>query len=409
MNAQPPIIHGEVAPGFEPVRREFERNFRERGEVGASCAIYLDGKPVVDIWGGLARPEDDAPWERDTLALVYSVTKGAAAILCHQLVREGLLDLDAPVASYWPEFGAAGKGEITVRTLLAHRAGLPLLETALPFETLLDEGAAAAALARQAPVWEPGTNHGYHTLTFGWLVGEIVHRVTGKTLGNAFRERIAEPLGIDFFIGLPESEEGRLAPLQEGPQPDVDAELAAIADPEIRAAVAEMLAEMEDPDSLSARAYTTNGELLVPDSDTWNRRDVHAAEIPAANGITNARSLGHLYAACVGPVDGLRVLEDPELREVTRLESAGLDLVYRLPYTYSSGFYLAMPLNPLLSDRSFGHSGSGGALGFADARFGIGFGYVQNMHGYAITSVEPRALALVGGLRESLGLEPLDP
>ncbi|MEU6179562.1 serine hydrolase domain-containing protein [Streptomyces coeruleorubidus] len=196
-------IHGEVTAGFEPVREAFAANFARHGDIGAAVCVYRDGRPVVDLWGGISDSDTGRLWSRDTLQLVYSATKGATATAAHLLVQRGLLDLDAPVAEYWPEFAANGKADLPVRWLLTHQAGLAALDRPVPLPEALAWEPMVAALAAQRPLWAPGTAHGYHGRTWGWLVGEVIRRVSGRTPGRFFAEEIAAPLGLDFFIGLP--------------------------------------------------------------------------------------------------------------------------------------------------------------------------------------------------------------
>src|SRR5256885_15811028 len=204
-------IHGEVAAGFEPVREAFAANFARHGDIGAAVCVYRDGRPVVDLWGGVADPDAGRPWERDTLQLVYSATKGATATAAHLLAQRGELDLDAPVAEYWPEFAANGKARIPGRWLLSHRAGVAALDRPVPLADMLAWHPMAAALAAQRPLWTPRTAHGYHGRTFGWLVGEVIRRVSGRTPGRFFAEEIAGPLGLDFYMGLPSGERARVS------------------------------------------------------------------------------------------------------------------------------------------------------------------------------------------------------
>ncbi len=233
------VINGEVSgfydPQFERVAEEFVRNFQERGEVGASVCIKLEGETVVDLWGGIARPDTQTPWVEDTLSVIWSTTKGATALCAHILASRGLLDLDAPVTTYWPEFGQAGKENISVKMLLNHQSGLPALSEPLPPGAFYDWELMVRMLEKQAPFWTPGSMHGYHAFTFGWLVGELVRRISGKSLGTFFREEVAEPLGLDFWIGLPEELEDRVAVIIPAPPPDpggpVSAMFAAMVDP----------------------------------------------------------------------------------------------------------------------------------------------------------------------------------
>ncbi len=209
-------VHGSCDPKFAQVRQEFERNFSERGEVGASVCVTVRGETVVDLWGGTARPDTQTPWTAETVSLVFSSTKGATALCAHILASRGRLDLDASVATYWPEFAQAGKSEIPVTMILNHQAGLPAVRTPLPQGAYANWDLMVNALAKEEPFWEPGTRNGYHALTIGWLVGEVVRRVSGKSLGTFFQNEVAKPLGLDFWIGLPEDKEPRVAPMIAG-------------------------------------------------------------------------------------------------------------------------------------------------------------------------------------------------
>ncbi|MBU3065276.1 beta-lactamase family protein [Nocardia sp. NEAU-G5] len=381
-------VSGTVAPGFEPVREAFERNFAEHGDVGAAVAIYRDGRPVVDLWGGLADPATDRPWERDTAALVYSATKGVLAAAAHLLVERGQLDLDAPVARYWPEFAAADKGEIPVRWLLSHRAGLPALDRAVPLAAALSWDPMVEALAAQRPQWTPGTAHGYHGRTFGWLVGEVVRRITGLTPGRFVAQEIAGPLGIDFFIGLPESERARVARLVFAPRP----ELGSVAIEDIPEAFRGIFAAMQDPDHLINRAFQVT-DPADPDFDSY---EVQAAEFPSSNGIGTARGLARLYAALIGEVDGVRLLSPATLADAVREQAEGIDRVMMMPDRYASGYMLPTAGLEFAGPDSFGHPGRGGSLALADPSRGLAFAYVTN---YIIEGAEDlRAAGLVAAL-----------
>jgi len=390
-------IDGTVRPGF--VREEFETNFRGRGDVGASLAVYVRGELVVDLWGGIADPATGRPWERGTVGLVYSATKGATAVLVNRLAEQGVLDPDAPVSRYWPEFAAEGKDRITVAQLLSHQAGLPMPSEPLTREELLAGTPVVEVLARQKPMWEPGSAHGYHALTFGWLVGELVRRATGHSLGTVFADEIARPFGLDFWIGLPADRVGSVAPLIDG-VPDPNA-LDAITDPEVKERALKVVAAMSDPSSMFSRALSTNGALPTPHAATWNAPSVYAAELPAANGITNARSLARLYAACVGEVDGRRVLSEAALDRARVEQVRGPDGVIIGESRFGIGFQLSTQTAPLLGEGSFGHAGAGGALGFGDVSSEVGFGYVQNQLGASLTG-EPRTAAVTDALRRAL-------
>jgi CubicO group peptidase (beta-lactamase class C family) len=389
-------IHGGADEDFGAVADAFRSNFDQRGELGAAFALYVDGRLVADLWGGVADASTGRPWDRDTLQLVFSTTKGMTAICVAKLVAEGLLDYDAPVATYWPEFAANGKGEITLGQLMSHQAGIPYVDAPLTRDEVLAVQPAVDALAAQAPYWEPGTAHGYHAVTYGWLAGEVVRRVDGRRLGRYFAEELAAPLGLETWIGLPEALEPRVSRLESVAVPD---------DPGVRALMAQFLG----PTTPLYRALTMSGALGGFDVDApaeadnpYNSPEVHASEIPAANGITTARSLAKLYAATVSEVDGIRVL-DPAIVESARTERVHApDRVLIVPTRFGAGFMLDSTINPLLSGVSFGHPGAGGSLGYADPEARVGYGYVMNRMGGAITG-DPRTVVLNDAIRAALG------
>ena len=364
-------INGWTAPGFEGVRDRFEKNFADGLEVGAAFAAYHRGEKVVDLWGGIADEATEKPWEEDTVIVVFSTTKGATAICANQLAQEGRLDVDAPVADYWTEFAAAGKESIPVDYLLSHRAGLAWVDEQLTLEDALAWDPMIHALERQAPVWEPGTAHGYHAVTYGYLVGEVVRRITGRSVGTYFRDEIAGPLGLDFWIGLPEAVEPRVAPLIGGLSSSggVDADV----DPQ---ALAE-LAALIGPESKLGMALSGGGAFSH--DGIFNTRPVHAAEIPAAGGIGDARSIARMYAACVGDVDGIRLLTPEQVADATTQRSVGPDIVILdLDLQFGLGFIVPSTLLQLGGPQSFGHFGMGGSAGWADPEAELGFGYVMN-------------------------------
>src|SRR4051812_21771530 len=283
-------IHGTTATGFESVRDAFQANFDKGLEIGASFSAYYRGEKVVDVWAGTADVNTGRAWEENALALVFSTTKGATAMCANKLAQEGSLDVDAPAARYWPEFAAGGKGAIPVSFLLSHQAGLAWIDGEMTLEQALSWDPVVDALAQQVPHYEPGSQHGYHATTYGWLVGEIVRRVSGRSVGAYFRDEIAAPLGLDFWIGLPESEEPRVAPLVGGLADPLISE-----DPEVAAFVDEIMG----PETNLGKALFAPGNALTS-PDIWNSRALHAAEIPAANGIGDARSLARMYSACIG-------------------------------------------------------------------------------------------------------------
>ncbi|MEU6669757.1 serine hydrolase domain-containing protein [Streptomyces sp. NPDC046727] len=384
-------VNGVVAEGFEPVREAFAGNFALLGERGAAVAVYRDGHKVVDLWAGTKDVDGTAPWEPGTAQIVRSATKGVAAAALLLLHQRGELDLDAPVGAYWPEYKAAGKEHTRVRDLLAHRAGVPVLDRPLTPAEAADPDLGAAAVAGQAPVWEPGTDHGYHAQTYSWLTGELLRRVTGRPVGEWIAAEIAGPVGADLWLGLPESEQARVG--RVGP---VDPPAAAGGlKTRPKRAVAEAYA---DPDSLTRRAFAAITPL--PDE---NDPAYRAAALPASNGIATADGLARFYASLIGEVDGGRRLFTPETAELARAErSAGPDRVLVVGTRFGLGPMLHGAASPLLSPGSFGHPGRGGALAFADPESGIAFGYVTNGFRQSVTA-DPRAQALVRAVRTVLG------
>jgi CubicO group peptidase (beta-lactamase class C family) len=356
-------ICGLVEPGWGAVADAFARNFTDHGDVGAACCVYAGGRPVVDVWGGFADRDANRPWERDTLVVTFSTTKGVTAIVCNRLVEQGRLDPERPVAHYWPEFAASGKHAIPVAWVLSHRAGLAHCEGHFTLDEVMAVEPVVRALAAQAPNWEPGTAHGYHARTYGWLCGEIVRRVTGQTLGSFFATEIAAPLRLDYHIGLPEALEPRVARLLP---PEADATLQAMIDE-----------AMSDPETLLGKVMSGPSGLFRYD-DMWNTRALHATEMPSSNGIGDARSLARLYAACIGEVEGFRALADATVEYATALRSQGVDRVLGFPTAFGLGFTGPVMLPPGVGPRAFGHAGAGGSLAFADPDEGIAFGYVMN-------------------------------
>jgi CubicO group peptidase (beta-lactamase class C family) len=395
-------IEGWTAPGFEGVRDAFEDNFARHGDKGASLGVYVDGEPKVDLWGGTADVSTGRPWAQDSVSIVYSATKGATAILAWLLAQRGLLDFDAPVTRYWPEFVGGGKGEVPVRYLFTHQAGLPYLDQQLTREEILEGSRIVEVLEQETPVWEPGTAHGYHALTYGWLAGALIAKATGTRLGEVFQAEIAKPLGLDFHIGLPPEDIPRVAPLVDMPPPDPHA-LDAITDPAQRELLMALGAAAMDPASAFSRTLSTNGALPTPDATTWNDPRVYQAEMPAANGISNGRSLARLYAATVSEVDGTRLLSGETVDKARAEQVNGPDRTLIIPSRFATGFQLPTPSSPQLSPESFGHQGAGGALGFADVRHRVGFGYVQNQLSGGGPAGDPRTLGLIAAVSRAIG------
>jgi len=380
-------IHGLVDRRFSRVRDAFAANFAEFGDIGAACCVYVRGHAVVDIHAGVADATTGAPWCDDTIAMVFSSTKGVTAACASLLVERGEIDPDAPVARYWPEFAQGGKESIPVRWALSHRAGVPAVDAALTLDECLAWDPVVRAVAAQRPEWEPGTRHGYHARSYGWMAGEIVRRVAGKSLGRFFREEIAEPLGIDFWIGLPESEESRAARLVPPTPPD---------DPRVK----ELYDQFMGPGTLLGRVMTGPSNLFHYD-EMWNTRALRAAEMPSSNGIGSAHALARLYASMIGEVDGRRLLAAETIARATGEQSRGTDAVLGMPTAFGLGFMLPPSLCLAAAPTAFGHPGAGGSLGIADPKAGFALGYVMNRMDMGLTG-DPRARALVAAVYESL-------
>ena len=378
---------GESSPRFARVRQVFADSFGT-GEVGASVAVTLDGELVVDLYGGRRDAARTLPWGRDTIANVYSTTKGITAICANRLIEAGKLDVDAPVATYWPEFAQAGKGTIPVRWLLSHRAGLPALRKQLPPGATYDWKYMTEALAAEAPFWEPGTAHGYHAVTYGFLVGEVIRRVDGRSVGTYFREELARPLGLDFHIGSGPELDSRIAEIIPAPPspPGVPNPFAAAA---------------QDPESLVGRVFA-NPTLTT---GAVNTRAWRAAEIPAGNGHGSARDLARIYGALAtdGRLDGLQVLSPAQIARANTENSFGQDKVLSpLASRFGLGFMMTQPMIPFgPNPRAFGHPGAGGSIAFADPDARIGFAYVMNQMQIGLGG-DARGFQLIAAVYEAL-------
>jgi CubicO group peptidase (beta-lactamase class C family) len=360
---------------FTAVREAFTANLSGRGEVGAAVAVAVDGRVVVDLWGGWADGGRTRPWRRDTLVDFFSVGKAFGTVCALRLVERGLLDLDAPLARWWPDFAAAGKEAITLRHVLSHQAGLPGIAEPLPDGAMLEWGRMVHALERQLPWWTPGTAHGYHVNTFGWLVGEVVRRAAGMTLGTLLGSGIAGPLGADVHIGLPRAEHGRVAEF--------------------------LWPTVQPPDGAGL-----SGDALMRWSTYWNPPGLSGsgwvntaawreAELPSTNGHGTARGVARLYAALAagGAIDGVRIVEEATLRSAVAEQSNGPDLILQRPSRFGLGFQLTQPERPLgPNPGAFGHFGAGGSLGFCDPEAGVAFGYVMNDLGPRFQNPRNRAL-----------------
>jgi CubicO group peptidase (beta-lactamase class C family) len=383
-------LAGVYDPRFVPVVDAFVANFDERGEVGASLCVSVEGETLVDVWGGVADPATGTAWDRDTVSVVHSCTKGATALCAHVLAAQGVLDLEAPVAEYWPEFGRAGKETATVRMMLDHSVGVPVLRGEVAAGELYDWDRMITRLEAEEPFWEPGTRHGYHMINFGWTVGELVRRAAGRSLGTFFREAVAEPLGIDFWIGLPADQEHRVAPVmptrrQKG-EPLSAFELAVVS----------------DRSSVSSLALANIGGMDP------NSRAAHAAEIGGGGGITNGRGLAGMYTPLA--LGGGALVDRDGLDRMRRVSSAvNRDATLCIGTRFAMGFMVSMDNRArrdtdsvILGEHAFGHVGAGGSIGFADPSCGLALGYSMNRMGKGILLNE-RGQSLVDATYRLLG------
>ncbi len=374
-------IQGHVAPGFEPVRDAFEANFSERGEIGACFAAERDGECLVDLWAGHRDAERREPWERDTLTTTYSTTKGIAALCCAMLVDRGLLDYDAPVSRYWPEFVGHGLESVTVGMLLSHQAGLPATREPVAVSDYYEPRRINRMLLAQEPLFEPGTAAGYHAFTFGPLVGELFERVAGESLGSFLRREVCEPLDADFFIGLPEAEEPRVAQLVRPPRKP-DGKL-----PTFKSEV--MRLALTNPGGNPRQA---------------NTREWRAAEIPSANGQGNARGIARIYGvlAAGGSLNGVELLARDTLERASASRIVARDLVISFRTDWASGWmrnHYGVLFGP--NRDAYGHSGYGGSFGCADPETRVGAGYVMNRMADNLVA-DLRGLELVRALHRCL-------
>lgn len=391
-------LEGDCDPRFAPVAEAFAENFDAHGELGASLTIELDGKTVLDMWGGKVAA-GGASWKRDTVHVVFSCTKAATALVLHLLARDGELDLDAPLLEVWPELTAAQHGA-TARMILDHSIGLPAVRAEAPFNALTDPDWMVRALEREFPFWVPGTAVGYHALTYGFLAGEIVRRVSGRSLGQVFRERIALPLGLDFHIGLPEAEEARVAPIDVW-RPGPGAEPTTF----MRA----------------AKEAGSIPNLFVFNSGDWASRGVNtrvgrAVEIGAANGVGNARALARMFSALATGGEALGFSAD-DVAEFSRVSCAThRDATLQLPTRFGPGFMLGMDNRHearggeslIFGRNAFGHVGAGGSVGFADPEARLGFGYTMNRQGAGLL-LNPRGQRLIDATYRALGYRTSSP
>ena len=350
-------IHGECDPQFSKVKETFEKLYQEDREIGSCFAVYKDGNPLVNLWGGFQDKDKTKPWQKDNLVTVYSTTKGVAAFCIALAMEKGLLNYEEKVSTYWPEFSSNGKEDITIGMLMSHQAGICSPETR-NVEDYYNQSLMAEKLAGMTPIWEPGTASGYHSMTFGWLTSELILRVTGKSLGTFFREEVGDQHEIDFFIGLPESEDHRVAELvpfdivrsENSDQQQVE------------------LTEAQKSQRNSA------GTLDIQNTKAWRQ-----AEIPSANGQGNAGGLAKLYSLIVPEDNSLKLLKDDTVNQMTTMQIEGRDLVLAVQVRWGVGFILnkhKIIYGPV--EGAFGHSGYGGSCAFGDPENKIGVSYVMN-------------------------------
>jgi CubicO group peptidase (beta-lactamase class C family) len=403
VTVSPDLIGGSVDEGYGKVADVFRANFDRGREIGAAIAVYRDGTKVVDLWGGYRNGLTKAPWQHDTMVNMYSTTKGVASLAVAVAAARGLISYDARVTDYWPEFGQAGKAEVTVRQLLSHQAGLPALDAPLRLADLADPDRLSAVLAAQAPAWPPGTRHGYHTITLGWYESELVRHAdpAGRTLGRFFADEVAAPLGLDLHIGLPASvDRDRVAHLHGWPRAEALLHLNTMPP--------KFALSLLNPFGLTSKTVNLPNDVDV--MNDVNREEVRTVEMPAANGIGTARSVAKAYgcAATGGSELGLTPTTLDALTQPAVTPTGGIrDKVLHVDSVFSLGYCKPVPHFRFgSSDKAFGTPGYGGSFGFADPGTGIGFGYVMNRLGFHLWS-DPREIALRQALfRDVLGARP---
>jgi len=365
---------GFVARGFEGVRDAFMAA-QAPDEGGAQLCVYRHGEPVVDLWAGRDKIKD-RPYGEETITVIMSCTKGATAAVVHRLAERGLIDYEAPVADYWPEFAQAGKADARIWHLMSHSVGLPGVEpeSGVTANDMLYLERHIGALEAMAPVWTPGASCHYHPITYGSLLDAVVRRVAGKSVGAVFAEEIAAPLGLDFWIGLPAEQEPRVAP-HFSPTPGLSTD-------QITAFIAGMGIDTE---TRLAQVVLTSFRHTNDLIETMNNREARAAEVPAGNGVTDAKSLARMYAAMIGEVDGVRLLKPETIEKARTLRTGDMvppgdfaKLQFGAPVEYGLGYEFSREVNPMLGKGSFGHAGAGGRLGFANPEAGVAAAYVAN-------------------------------
>ncbi|HEX3611354.1 MAG TPA: serine hydrolase domain-containing protein [Sporichthyaceae bacterium] len=398
------MVDGFCAEGFGAVRDEFERNFRLRAELGASVCVRVGGATVVDLWGGVADADVGRPWDRDTVSVIFSATKGAASTCIHLLAGRGEIDLERPVAAYWPEFARKGKDQVTVHDVLTHRSGVLAIRAPLPAGAFFDAELMADLIAAEAPFFPPGQQQGYAAMTYGYILDALVRRTDGRSLGRYFADELAGPLGLDFWIGAPPQIEPRIAPIL---LPEIDPTTAA-----------EFFLLTADPESIPGLQFGNSGGYLTPGQHNFNSREAHGAEIPSGGGIANARALAGLYEPLAFPgVDHNGVCFDSAaVAWMSTAHSAGWDHTLRHNFRLGLGYMLSVDNrwrperrqdSLLLGSDAFGHTGFGGCVGFADPAHGMSFGYTMNRMSSAVT-IGRRGQSLIDAAYYCLGLGSTD-
>ena len=382
-------ISGDCDPAFANVLTAFRENFLTHKEVGASLCLTYEGKTVVDLWGGIAQGDTQAPWTRDTVSIIYSCTKAATALCAHMLIEKGLLSYEMPVGDIWPEFATNGKEDTTVGMMLCHTAPVPHLRDPIKDGGITDWDYMVERVADEAAHWAPGTRQGYHGLTYAWTVGQLVRLAAKKPLSAFFQDHVAAPLGLDFHIGLPESEAHRVAPMIASDPAEVDFNSRFFK------------AVTTEPGSLPQLFLTNQGKA------NFNSRAVHAAEIGSANGISNARGLAGMYAPLAN--GGGSLLRPETIQKMSRVSAATqMDAVLMQPMRFSMGFMASTDNRAgqgdsvILGESAFGHVGMGGSIGFADPAARISFGYTMNRMGAGIL-VNARGQSLIDAAYTALG------
>ncbi len=385
-------VSGQCDPKFSELKGEFERNFAERGELGASVCLSVNGEKLVDLWGGVADPDTGAPWQEDTVSIVFSCTKAAVALCAHILIDRGELELHAPVTKYWPEFGKNGKENTTVAMMLNHESALPALREPVKPGGFLDWDYMIKRMEDEEAWWEPGTRNGYHMINFGWTVGELVRRVSGKSLGQFFQDEVAGPLGADFWIGIPDGFDRTVAPIH-------------IYQPKPGDEFSEFTMKLvSDPSSVQALSFLNTGGWGPNDADG------HKAQIGGGGGIANARGQVAMYTP-LAVNDGSLVSKDRVAHMSMVTTATQRDFTLLAPTRFGPGFMKSMDnralpqgaqMSAIIGDKAFGHVGAGGSIGFADPECGLAFSYTMTQMGAGLLLNE-RGQSLIDAAYRALG------